>query len=80
MKEIVITTKSEYKDAHIIITPTEFEILKDVAEGMSSKEISQKRHISFKTVEVHRHNILKKTKFRSAIGLIVHLFRTGFLK
>src|SRR3990170_2873490 len=40
----------------------EIEIVKLMREGLSSKEISSRLNIVTRTVEVHRHNILKKLK------------------
>ena len=44
------------------LTFREIEIIKQIKEGLSSKEISSVLNISVRTVEVHRHNILKKLK------------------
>ena len=48
---------SKTKDA---LTGREQEILKLVAEGQQSKEISNILHISYHTVKVHRRNIFQK--------------------
>ena len=48
----------------------EIEIVKLIKEGLSSKEISAKLNISTRTVEVHRHNILKKLKLKNTASLI----------
>jgi DNA-binding NarL/FixJ family response regulator len=42
------------------LTAKEIEIIKLIAEGLTSKEIAEKLFISHRTVETHRHNILKK--------------------
>lgn len=41
------------------LTKTETEILKDIALGMTTKEIAEKRFSSFHTVNTHRKNIFK---------------------
>jgi DNA-binding NarL/FixJ family response regulator len=48
----------------------EIGIIKLIKEGLSSKEISSKLKISTRTVEVHRHNILKKLKVKNSASLI----------
>ncbi len=48
----------------------EIGIIKLIKEGMSSKEISSALNISTRTVEVHRHNILKKLKLKNTASLI----------
>ena len=42
------------------LTPTENEILKDIALGMTTREIAEKRFSSFHTVNTHRKNIFRK--------------------
>jgi DNA-binding NarL/FixJ family response regulator len=48
----------------------EIGIIKLIKEGLSSKEISSVLEISTRTVEVHRHNILKKLKLKNSTSLI----------
>lgn len=52
------------------LTPRELEIAKWIVAGKPSKIISSKTNISEKTVDVHRHNILKKTNVKSAAELV----------
>ena len=42
------------------LTKTETEILKDIALGMTTREIADKRFSSFHTVNTHRKNIFRK--------------------
>jgi DNA-binding NarL/FixJ family response regulator len=48
----------------------EIEIIKLIKEGLSSKEIGSRINIATRTVEVHRHNILKKLKLKNTSSLI----------
>ena len=48
----------------------EIEIIKLIKEGLSSKEIAASLHISIRTAEVHRHNILKKLGLKNTASLI----------
>jgi DNA-binding NarL/FixJ family response regulator len=48
----------------------EIEIVKLIKDGLSSKEISANLNISVRTVEVHRHNILRKLKLKNTPSLI----------
>jgi DNA-binding NarL/FixJ family response regulator len=59
------------------ITPREKEIVEDLALGLKAKEVACKRGITLNTVEVHRHNILKKTKYPNTASLIAALIRGG---
>lgn len=52
------------------LTDRELQIIQQIKEGLSSKEIAQYFSISLKTVEVHRHNILKKLKLKNSAALV----------
>jgi two-component system invasion response regulator UvrY len=52
------------------LSDREMQIVRALKEGMSSKEIASELSISLKTVEVHRHNILKKLKLKNTVSLI----------
>jgi len=52
------------------LSDREMQIVRSLKEGLSSKEIASSLNISLKTVEVHRHNILKKLKLKNTVSLI----------
>jgi len=52
------------------LTEREMQIINLIKQGFSSREISKSLEISMKTVEVHRHNILKKLKLKNAASLV----------
>ena len=52
------------------LSEREIQIIRYLKEGLSSKEIAVELSISFKTVEVHRHNILSKLKLKNTVSLI----------
>ena len=52
------------------LSDREMQIVRALKEGLSSKEIASDLSISLKTVEVHRHNILKKLKLKNTVSLI----------
>jgi len=58
------------------LTEREMDVINLIRHGSSSKDISTKLKISIKTVEVHRHNILKKLKLKNAASLI-HFMNTS---
>ena len=61
------------------LTAREQEILRLLAEGMSSKEIAQKLFISPKTVENHRANIMNKLDLHSTIELLRYAAKLGLI-
>lgn len=52
------------------LTNKEIQISHCIREGLRSKEIADKLNISIKTVEVHRHNILRKLHVKNSISLV----------
>jgi DNA-binding NarL/FixJ family response regulator len=52
------------------LTEREIQIINHIREGLSSKEIANRLEISLKTVEVHRHNVLKKLKLKNSASLV----------
>ena len=56
-----------------LLTKRECEVLDLLVDGKSSKQISRELHISPRTVDVHRQNILNKFELNSAAELISHL-------
>jgi DNA-binding NarL/FixJ family response regulator len=52
------------------LTEREIQIIHFIKGGSSSKEIAVELEISLKTVEVHRHNILKKLRLKNSASLV----------
>jgi DNA-binding NarL/FixJ family response regulator len=61
------------------LSKREIEIIRYIKEGYSSKQIADQLSLSIKTVEVHRHNILKKMKLKNSAALVNHVNKTGFI-
>ena len=59
------------------LSPREREVLQLVAEGKSSKEIALMLHLSSKTVEGHRRQIMDKLKLYSVAELTRYAIREG---
>jgi DNA-binding NarL/FixJ family response regulator len=62
-----------------LLTPREEEILKLVAEAHTNDEIGAMLHISKKTVERHRANILEKLGMRDRVELTRYAIRRGLI-
>ncbi len=58
-----------------VLTPSELQILRFIADGNTSREIAENLGISFKTVENHRTNISSKLNLRGANSLIEFAIR-----
>jgi DNA-binding NarL/FixJ family response regulator len=59
------------------LSPRETEILKLIAEGLSTKEIAAELILSVKTVDTHRANILEKLGMRNRVELTRYAIRRG---
>jgi DNA-binding NarL/FixJ family response regulator len=60
----------EKENEKIDLTPREIDVLKCVADGLSTKQIADKLCISVRTVETHRLNLLKKFDVQNSTELI----------
>ena len=67
---------SEY-DAYRQLSDRERQVLQLLAEGNSTKEIAFKLHVSVKTIESHRQNIMNKLGIRTLAGLTKFAVREG---
>jgi len=62
------------------VTPRELEIIRHIAEGMTSKEIAEKLGTSLKTIETHRQNIFRKLELGNAAQLVRYAIREGLVR
>jgi len=60
------------------LTTREIEIMVLICEGCTSQEISERLHISCKTVETHRSNLFLKAGIRNVAGLISWAIRNQY--
>ncbi|MCX6139011.1 MAG: response regulator transcription factor [Ignavibacteriales bacterium] len=60
-----------------LLTPREREILQLVAEGKTHQQISSTLHISVRTVDTHRNNIMRKLDLHDAAALITYAIKQG---
>lgn len=61
------------------LTLKEIEIVKLISQGLTSKEIGEKIFLSPRTVETHRHNILKKLDIPNAAQLTKWAKEKGYI-
>jgi DNA-binding CsgD family transcriptional regulator len=60
------------------VTPREIEIVKMIAEGMSTRQISFQLFISEHTVHAHRRNILTKLGVKNMAHLVHYTWQKGW--
>ncbi len=61
------------------LTDRQRETLKLVAEGYSTKEIAERMHVSAKTVETHRAQLMERLDIRNVPGLVKFAVRRGLV-
>lgn len=62
-----------------VLTKTEKEILIDIAHGLTTKEIAEKRFSSFHTINTHRKNIFRKLGVNNMREATKYALRAGLV-
>jgi DNA-binding NarL/FixJ family response regulator len=65
--------------AGTLLTPRQREVLKMIAEGLSTKEIARQLDLSIKTVDTHRSQLMKQLDIHEVAGLVRYAMRTGLI-
>jgi DNA-binding NarL/FixJ family response regulator len=63
-----------------LLTPRELEVVKLIAEGLTSDEVAEELSISSKTVDRHRANVLEKLGMRNRVELTRYAIRRGLVE
>jgi DNA-binding NarL/FixJ family response regulator len=58
----------------------EKEVLRGIAEGQSTKELGSNLHVSTKTIETHRQNVMEKLNLHSVAELTKYAIRQGLAR
>jgi DNA-binding NarL/FixJ family response regulator len=61
------------------LTVTELEIVRLIADGLTTKEIALRKYISIHTVITHRKNIFRKLGVSSVSELIMYAIKAGWI-
>lgn len=62
------------------LTPREEEVVKLIAEAYTNTQIAQILHLSEKTVESHRANVLRKLGMRDRVQLVRYAIKRGLVE
>jgi DNA-binding NarL/FixJ family response regulator len=77
--ETIITQKQQEDETPSILTTTEMEIVKAIAQGKTTKEIAAERFSSIHTVTTHRKNIFRKLGINTAHEAVKYALRAGLI-
>ena len=77
--ETIITHQQVEEERPSILTETETEIVRAIAQGKSTKEIAAERFSSVHTITTHRKNIFRKLGVNTAHEVIKYALRAGLV-
>ena len=76
--EVIISQQQEDENNNIL-TETETEIVKAIAQGKTTKEIAAERFSSVHTITTHRKNIFRKLGINTAHEAVKYALRAGLI-
>lgn len=77
VRQYVAAARGREARADSILSPREREVLQLLAEGKTTKETAARLHVSVKTVETHRKQIMDKLDIHSIAELTKYAIRRG---
>jgi two-component system response regulator NreC len=77
VNEYLHRTMSQGRSAYSVLTEREREVLQLIAEGNSTKTIARDLHVSPKTIEWHRSQLMKKLHIESIAELVKYAISEG---
>lgn len=80
IENIILESLQEKRSSDVItLTEREMDVIKLLAKEYTNEKIAEELHISFRTVETHRKNIMQKTKAHNLAGLLKYAYGKGLL-
>jgi len=80
VKSVLQTSSIEEKLRSKVLTKTEIEILRQIAEGKSNKKIAFDASRSIRTIENHRYRIMRKLGAQGTAELVKTAIRMGLVQ
>ena len=77
--EMIISQQHEEEEQPSVLTATEVEIVKAIAQGKTTKEIANERFSSVHTITTHRKNIFRKLGINTAHEVVKYALRAGLV-
>ena len=79
LEEKNYTRPDHFEDDKLNFTKREIEIVRLLANGLSTQEVADKLFLSFYTIETHRKNLLNKLNLRNTAELVKYAAQLGLL-
>lgn len=81
VENIIFQGLTQHKSSDVVmLTERELEVMNLLAKEYTNDKIAAALHISYRTVETHRKNIMQKTKAHNLAGLLKYAYSKGLLK
>lgn len=81
VENIILKGLTDKKSFQVItLTEREHEVIRLLAKEYTNDKIADELHISYRTVETHRKNIMQKTKSHNLAGLLKYAYGKGIIK
>lgn len=77
--DISIKTFKKASCEGFAISEREIEIIKNIALGLSNKQIAEKLFLSFHTVHTHRKNVMQKLRVNNTAGVVMFAVKNNLL-
>jgi len=71
--------QNTYTPRKALLSPREIEVLCCVAKGLKARSIGKNLHITAKTVERHKSNIMAKLGLHSQVDLAIYAIKEGYV-
>lgn len=68
------------KQGEVSLSDREIEVLQQICKGLSNQEIADVLHISKRTVDKHRANLLEKTNCRNTASLVMFALKNKLIE
>jgi DNA-binding NarL/FixJ family response regulator len=79
-ESVVIALLSKKEQPSDLLTPREKQVLQLIAEGKTTKDIASVLHLSVKTAESHRSNIMNRLNVHNVASLVRYAIRHGMIE
>jgi DNA-binding NarL/FixJ family response regulator len=79
VEDYLAKVESAEKDVHELLTPRERQVFQLAAEGHTCPEIGALLHLSERTVERHRNQMMHKLRLETQTDLGLYALRRGIL-
>ena len=77
--DVIISQQQEEDEQPSVLTNTETEIVRAIAQGKTTKEIASERFSSIHTITTHRKNIFRKLGVNTAHEVVKYALRAGLI-